>query len=78
MVSSFLLITCDIGKEGVVINQLEKLHNVKDVLRVHGAYDLIARVEGSSTDQVREILSHKIKPLNSIRSTLNLPLRFQN
>ena len=78
MASAFILITCDVGKEELIINQLEKLNYITDIRIVHGAYDLIAKVEGKSPNQVREIISNKIRAMTSVRSAMSLPLRFYN
>ena len=78
MASSFLLITCDVGKEDEVKNQLQQVNNIKDVLRVNGAYDLIAKVDGKNVDEVKEILEHKIRTMTQVRSAMNLPLKFYN
>ena len=78
MVNSFVLITCDIGKEEIVMEQLEQLNDVKEILRVHGAYDLIAKVEGKSVDEVKKILENKIRTMRQIRSAMSLPLKLCN
>lgn len=78
MINSFVLITCDLGKEDIVMDQLEKLNDVKDILRVHGAYDLIAKVEGKSVNEVKGILENKIRTMQQVRSAMSLPLKFYN
>ncbi|MFB5631395.1 MAG: Lrp/AsnC ligand binding domain-containing protein [Nitrosopumilaceae archaeon] len=78
IVSSFILITCDVGKEDAVQSELEKLNDVKEVSRVHGAYDLIAKVEDKSVEKVKEILAQKIRKMTEVRSAMNLPLKFCN
>lgn len=78
MVSSFILITCDVGKEDTVQSQLKQLSDVKEVSRVHGAYDLIAKIEDKSVEQVKEILAQKIRTMTEVRSAMDLPLKFCN
>ena len=78
MASSFVLITCDVGKEDAVQRQLEKLCDIKEISRVHGAYDLIAKVEDKSEEYVKEILAKKIRAITDVRSAMNLPLKFHN
>ena len=66
------------GKEDAVQSQLEKLSDVKEISRVHGSYDLIAKVENKSEEHVKEILAKKIRAMTDVRSAMNLPLKFYN
>jgi len=75
---AFVLITCALGKEDSVLSNLEKLSNIKEVSRVHGAYDVIAKVEASSAEQIKGVITDEIRTINDVRSTINLPLKFYN
>ena len=72
MVTAYVLINCDLGSEEDVI---EALKNVKDVKEIHGtfgAYDIIAKVDNSKLDTLRETITWKIRKIDKIRSTLTL------
>jgi DNA-binding Lrp family transcriptional regulator len=61
------------GTEESVMNELEKIDSVKEVTRVIGSYDIIVKLEESSSDDVKNIISSKIRTIDKIRTTLTLP-----
>ena len=70
---SYVMISCEFGTEDSVMNDLEKIDSVKEVTRVIGSYDIIVKLEESSSDDVKNIISSKIRTINKIRTTLTLP-----
>jgi DNA-binding Lrp family transcriptional regulator len=67
MTSALLLINCIIGLQDNVIDALKKLSEFVDVFRVQDTYDIIAKVDLSSEEELSNI--RKIK---GIKSTLTL------
>ena len=72
MSRAFVLVNCDLGYEEEIIDELKQLDNVKEVHGVYGAYDILAEVKSANIKNLREIITWKIRKLNSIRSTLTL------
>jgi len=72
VVSSYVLINCDIGSEEDVISRLKTIDGVKEVHGTFGAYDIIAKIESDNQETLRDILTWKIRKLDRIRSTLTL------
>ena len=72
MVTAFVLITCDLGYEEQIIEELKHLSDVKEVHGTFGAYDIIAKVESEQTTTLRETITWKIRKLDKVRSTLSL------
>jgi|TARA_Y100000294_G_C8392056_1_gene271222 DNA-binding Lrp family transcriptional regulator len=72
MAKAFVLINCDLGSEDNIINEIGKLEHVEEVIGTFGAYDIVAKVEGETTEQVRETITWKIRKMNKVRSTLTL------
>ena len=68
----YVLVNCDLGYEEEIIDELKQLDNVKQVHGVYGAYDILAKVESDSEENLRETITWKIRKLNRIRSTLTL------
>ena len=60
----------DLGTEEKVLKEVRNVPNVKECNRVYGVYDMIAKVEADSMDQLKEIISWKIRRLDGVRSTL--------
>jgi len=72
MAIAYVLITSDLGYEAEIIDELKQLEDVKEIHGVFGAYDILAKVESANVKNLREIITWKIRKLNSIRSTLTL------
>jgi DNA-binding Lrp family transcriptional regulator len=72
MAQAYVLINCDMGYEGNVIDELKNIENVKEIQGTFGAYDIIAKVEADPVDRLRETITWKIRKIDRIRSTLTL------
>jgi len=72
MPMAFVLINTEMGSETEVLEALQKTGNVKEAYVVYGVYDIVARVEAESMDQLKEIITWKIRRLNKVRSTLTM------
>ena len=69
---AYVLISCELGSEKALIDELKIFEEVKEVLGTYGVYDIIAKVESQSEHKLREIITLKIRKMNHIRSTLTL------
>jgi len=72
METAYVLITCDLGSEAEVIDELKQLTNVKEAHGILGAYDILTKVESDSVESLRDTISWKIRKLNRVKSTLSL------
>ena len=69
---AFVLINSEIGSEGEVLRELKKMDGVKEAYTVYGVYDVIAKVEASSMDKLKDIITWRIRKLEKVRSTLTM------
>ena len=69
---AFVLINTEMGSETEVLESLKKMGNVKEAYLVYGVYDIVARVEAENMDQLKEIITWKMRRLNKVRSTLTM------
>jgi len=72
METAYVLISCDLGYEEPVIEDLKHIDSVKEVQGTFGAYDIIAKVENQKRDKLRETIIWNIRKLEHVRSTLTL------
>ena len=72
MAKACVLINCDLGSEDKVISDLRKLEHIKDVVGTFGAYDIVAKIEAETSEQLREAVTWKIRKMDKVRSTLTL------
>ncbi len=68
----YVLIVCETGSEQHVIKNLLMIDEIKDVNRVWGAYDIVVKVVGPTSDAVREIIKEKIRMIDGIKTTISL------
>ncbi len=69
---AYVLISCEMGSEKAIVDELKTIQGVTEVLGTYGVYDIIAKVESSDDHNLREIITWKIRKLNNLRSTLTL------
>ena len=72
MATAYVLINCELGSEESIIQQLKELDSVVEVHGTFGAYDILAKIESSTVDVLRETITWKIRKIEQIRSTLTL------
>ena len=72
METAYVLISCDLGYEIAIIDELKQLANVKEAHGILGAYDILVKVESDSEESLRDTITWKIRKLNRVRSTLTL------
>ncbi len=69
---AYVLIVSEMGSEKHVIEKLLMIDEIKDVNRVWGAYDVVVKVVGPTSDAVRKIIQEKIRMIVGIRTTVSL------
>ncbi|MCK5403501.1 Lrp/AsnC ligand binding domain-containing protein, partial [Candidatus Bathyarchaeota archaeon] len=51
---------------------IKKIKNVTEAHSVYGVYDLVAKIEAESMDELKNIVTWNIRRLNNVRSTLTM------
>jgi len=72
LATAFVLINTELGQEQDVLNKLKELTEVKEVHLVYGVYDIIARIETETMQELKDVISWKIRRLDKVRSTLTM------
>ncbi len=72
MTTAYVLITCDLGFDVEIIDEIKQLEEVKEVHRIFGAYDIIVRLESDNAENLKDVITWKIRKLSRVRSTLTL------
>ena len=72
MAKAYVLLNCDTGSEEFVIQGLKSIIGVKEVHGIFGAYDVIADLETKTVDELRQLVTFKIRKIPNVRSTLTL------
>ena len=72
MATAFVLINAEIGSESEVLKDLKVIPEVKEAHMVYGVYDIIARIETETMQDLKDTISWKIRRLDKVRSTLTM------
>ena len=72
MAIAYILLNCELGSEESIIQQLKNLDGISEVSGTFGAYDILTKIESTTVETLREIITWKIRKIDQIRSTLTL------
>ena len=72
MPKAFVLINVESGSEEEVLATLKKIPGVEEVYSSYGVYDIITKIKADSMEQLKDMVSHKIRAVGLVRSTLTL------
>ena len=77
MPTAYVLINSDLGTDEKIISKIKETLQVENNIEfttrgVYGVYDIILKVSSDSTDILRNIITNKIRKINSVQSTLTM------
>ena len=72
MKKAFVLITNESGTDDSVIVSLRDIPSITNVYGTFGSYDLLAKLESSNEQIIRNDILHGITKINNIKATLTL------
>ena len=72
MVTTHVLINCDSGSEGSVIDELKKFDSVREVNPVYGAFDLVVKLESPNLQEILDNIIKDIRKMKNIVSSVTL------
>ena len=68
----FVLVTCDVGSEKSVIDKLKTINLVKEVNQIWGSYNVLIKLEGDNSNELKNIITSKIRKIPSISTSITL------
>jgi DNA-binding Lrp family transcriptional regulator len=72
MATAFVLINAELGAETEVLKGLKDVKEVKEAHMLYGVYDIIARIETDTMQELKDVISWKIRRLDKLKSTLTM------
>jgi len=72
MPRAFILINVGTGSGDNVLKQLKNISAVEGAYASFGLYDIIVKIKVATMEELKEIVSHKIRVINQVLSTLTL------
>ena len=72
MATAYVLLNSDLGQGSQVESSLNEIAEVKEVYGVYGVYDFIVKIEMETMDELKDIITNKIRRIKNIRSSLTM------
>ena len=67
-----MLINVESGSEDEVLNELKRMEGVEEAFFSYGVYDIITRIRADSMENLKDMVTRRIRGLSKVRSTLTL------
>ncbi|HEX9262477.1 MAG TPA: Lrp/AsnC ligand binding domain-containing protein [Candidatus Bathyarchaeia archaeon] len=72
MPRAFVLINVESGSEDEALKELKKIEGVEEAYFSYGVYDLITKIKADTMENLKNLVTRRIRSLNKVRSTLTL------
>jgi len=72
MPTAYVLINCELSRKTEVIRELSQLSGILEVSEVHGAYDILVKLNEASVEELKETIKWHLKKISDIKSTVTL------
>ncbi len=72
MPRAYVLFNVESGSEDSVLKQLKSLGSVEESYISYGVYDLVIRVKANTMEELKDLVTYKIRTIKQVRSTLTL------
>ena len=72
MPRAFILVNVEPGAEEQELHQLKSIQGVEESYVTYGVYDLMVRVKANTMEELKDIVTHKIRTSKQVHSTLTL------
>jgi DNA-binding Lrp family transcriptional regulator len=72
LVKAFVLINAEFGAEYDTLENVKKIHEVLDTHMVFGAFDIVALVETVTMQELKEVITIKIRQTKKVTNTTTM------
>lgn len=71
------MLNSDLGSDASVINEVEEILSGEDSVEyeiqgVYGVYDIVLKISSADTDELRSVITNKIRRIPKVQSTLTM------
>ena len=74
--TAYVLLNSDLGSDESIINEVKQIldgENVKfEVQGVYGVYDIVLKLSSNDAENLRSIITNKIRKISKVQSTLTM------
>ncbi len=77
MPTAYVLLNSDLGSDESIVNEVKEILATEskvnyDVQGVYGVYDIIVKISTDNAEELRSIITNKIRKINKVQSTLTM------
>ena len=77
MPTAYVLLNSDLGSDESIISEAKKLLDAEgniqyEIQGVYGVYDIVLKITSDTTDNLRSIITNKIRKIGKVQSTLTM------
>ncbi len=76
MPTAYVLLNSDLGSDSSIINEVKQVLQDEDVKfevqGVYGVYDIVLKLSSDSAENLRAIITDKIRKIGKVQSTLTM------
>ena len=77
MPTAYVLLNSDLGSDQAIIDEVKKILDAEkgikyEVAGVYGVYDIVLKITADNADELRSIITNKIRKIAKVQSTLTM------
>ena len=72
MTDAYVLVNVQGGAEDNVLKQIRTIRGAAEAYVSYGVYDLIVKVKADNMQELKDVVTHKIRQIKGVQSTLTL------
>ncbi len=77
MPTAYVLLNSDLGSDESIITKVKEIldneENINyEVQGVYGVYDIVLKVSSNNTDNLRSVITNKVRKIDKVQSTLTM------
>jgi len=69
---AFVLVNTEVGKIDEVLESLKTISEVNEAYSVYGVYDIVTKVKADSMNDLKQVVTGRIRQLDDVMSTLTM------
>jgi DNA-binding Lrp family transcriptional regulator len=74
---AYVLLNSDLGSDQTIIDEVKRILSKEsgikfEVQGVYGVYDIVLKISAANADELRTIITNKIRKINKVQSTLTM------
>lgn len=77
MPTAYVLLNSDLGSDQSIIDEVKQILDKEDKIEyevqgVYGVYDIILKITSDNVDELRTVITNKIRKIHKVQSTLTM------